>query len=60
MDTPVNKYKSFKPIKLEKRQWPTQIINNAPTWCSVDLRDGNQALLEPKGVESKDGMVSLL
>ena len=60
MDNPVNKYKSFKPIKLEKRQWPTQIINKAPTWCSVDLRDGNQALIEPMGVERKDRMFSLL
>mgnify|MGYP005673497091 FL=1 len=60
MDNPVNKYKSFKPIKLENRQWPTQIINKAPTWCSVDLRDGNQALIEPMGVERKDRMFSLL
>ena len=60
MDNPVNKYKSFKPIKLEKRQWPTQIINKAPTWCSVELREGNQALIEPMGVERKDRMFSLL
>jgi 2-isopropylmalate synthase len=60
MDNPVNKYKSFKPIKLENRQWPTQIINKAPIWCSVDLRDGNQALIEPMGVERKDRMFSLL
>ncbi len=60
MDNPVNKYKSFKRIKLENRQWPTQIINKAPTWCSVDLRDGNQALIEPMGVERKDRMFSLL
>ena len=60
MDNPVNKYKSFKPIKLENRQWPTQIISKAPTWCSVDLRDGNQALIEPMGVERKDRMFSLL
>ena len=60
MDNPVNKYKSFKPIKLENRKWPTQIINKAPAWCSVDLRDGNQALIEPMGVERKDRMFSLL
>ena len=60
MDNPVNKYKSFKPIKLEKRQWPTQIINKAPTWCSVDLRDGNQALIEPMGEERKLRMFNLL
>ena len=60
MDNPVNKYKSFEPIKLENRQWPTKVINKAPTWCSVDLRDGNQALIEPMGVERKDRMFSLL
>ena len=60
MDNPVNKYKSFKPIKLENRQWPTQIINKAPTWCSVDLRYGNQALIEPMGTERKDRMFALL
>ena len=60
MDNPVNKYKSFKPIKLENRQWPTKVIDKSPTWCSVDLRDGNQALIEPMGVERKDRMFSLL
>jgi 2-isopropylmalate synthase len=60
MDNPVNKYKSFEPIKLENRQWPTKVIDKAPTWCSVDLRDGNQALIEPMGVERKDRMFSLL
>ena len=60
MDNPVNKYKSFEPIKLKNRQWPTKVIDIAPTWCSVDLRDGNQALIEPMGVERKDRMFSLL
>ncbi len=60
MDNPVNKYKSFEPIKLKNRQWPTKVIDKAPTWCSVDLRDGNQALIEPMGVERKDRMFSLL
>ena len=60
MDNPVNKYKSFEPIKLENRQWPTKVIDKSPTWCSVDLRDGNQALIEPMGVERKDRMFSLL
>ena len=60
MDNPVNKYKAFKPINLKDRQWPSKVINQAPTWCSVDLRDGNQALIEPMGSERKDRMFSLL
>ena len=60
MDKPVNKYKAFKPIELKDRQWPSKVIHKAPTWCSVDLRDGNQALIEPMGAERKDRMFSLL
>ena len=60
MDNPVNKYKAFEPIDLKDRQWPSKFINQAPTWCSVDLRDGNQALIEPMGSERKDRMFSLL
>jgi len=43
------KYKPFEPIPLKNRQWPNQVIQSAPKWCSVDLRDGNQALIEPMG-----------
>ena len=60
MDNPVNKYKAFKPIEIKDRQWPSKVIHKAPTWCSVDLRDGNQALIEPMGAERKDRMFSLL
>ena len=60
MDNPVNKYKAFEPIDLENRQWPSKVIDKAPTWCSVDLRDGNQALIEPMGAERKDRMFALL
>ena len=60
MDNPVNKYKAFKPINLKDRQWPSKVINQAPAWCSVDLRDGNQALIEPMGSERKDRMFTLL
>ncbi|MDC0005846.1 2-isopropylmalate synthase [Gammaproteobacteria bacterium] len=60
MDNLVNKYKPFEPIKLENRKWPAKVINKAPLWCSVDLRDGNQALIEPMGAERKDRMFSLL
>ena len=60
MDNLVNKYKPFEPIKLDNRKWPAKVINKAPSWCSVDLRDGNQALIEPMGAERKDRMFSLL
>jgi len=51
--TPGDKYKAFAPIDLPDRQWPTKVIDKAPIWCSVDLRDGNQALVEPMGHERK-------
>ena len=41
------KYKPFQPIAMRNRRWPDQVIERAPQWCSVDLRDGNQALIEP-------------
>lgn len=44
---PFEKYAPFVPIVLEDRTWPNQVIDRAPTWCSVDLRDGNQALIDP-------------
>ena len=60
MDNLVNKYKAFQPINLKDREWPSKVINQAPIWCSVDLRDGNQALIEPMGSERKDRMFALL
>ena len=60
MDSPTNKYKSFKPINIKDRNWPNQVISASPDWCSVDLRDGNQALIEPMGAERKDRMFKLL
>ncbi|WP_437520554.1 2-isopropylmalate synthase [Sorangium sp. So ce726] len=50
---PVHKYKPFQPIHLPDRRWPSRVIESAPRWCSVDLRDGNQALVEPMGLERK-------
>jgi 2-isopropylmalate synthase len=50
---PSTKYRPFRPIDLADRQWPSRTITRAPTWCSVDLRDGNQALVEPMGWERK-------
>ena len=54
------KYKPFQPIALSDRTWPDQVIESAPIWCSVDLRDGNQALIEPMSVEQKKKMFELL
>ena len=57
---PFNKYRPFPPINLPDRQWPSRIIDKAPTWCSVGLRDGNQALIEPMGLDKKLKMYNLL
>ena len=54
------KYRPFPPIKLTDRTWPDQVIDKAPQWCSVDLRDGNQALIEPMTVEQKTELFDLL
>ena len=54
------KYKPFQPIGLRNRTWPDQVISEAPIWCSVDLRDGNQALIEPMSVVQKSKMFELL
>lgn len=54
------KYKPFQPIALSDRTWPDQVIESAPVWCSVDLRDGNQALIEPMLVEQKKKLFELL
>ncbi len=50
---PVTKYRPFPPIALPNRQWPSRTLDRAPIWCSVDLRDGNQALAQPMSVEEK-------
>src|SRR5260370_42179917 len=57
---PIQKYRAFPPVDLPNRQWPSRIIDKAPMWCSVDLRDGNQALVEPMGPEKKRRMFDLL
>jgi len=57
---PFHKYKAFKPIALKDRTWPDQVITKAPRWCSVDLRDGNQALIEPMTPDEKFKMWNLL
>ena len=57
---PSNRYSSFVPIDLKDRTWPTKTITKAPQWCSVDLRDGNQALIDPMDWSRKLAMFKLL
>ena len=47
LDLPATKYRAFPPVHLTDRRWPDATLARAPLWCSVDLRDGNQALIEP-------------
>ena len=53
LKNPAEKYIPFVPIQLERRTWPDKQITAPPVWCSVDLRDGNQALIDPMNVEEK-------
>ena len=53
MQSTFEKYVPFEPIRLTSRAWPNKRITQAPAWCSVDLRDGNQALVDPMNVEEK-------
>ncbi len=56
----VSKYRPYPPVKLANRSWPDKMINKAPSWCSVDLRDGNQALVQPMSLSKKLEMWQLL
>ncbi|MDP3849711.1 MAG: 2-isopropylmalate synthase [Luteolibacter sp.] len=49
----LHKYRPFPPVRLPDRTWPDRVLDHAPEWCSVDLRDGNQALPQPMSVEEK-------
>jgi 2-isopropylmalate synthase len=60
MRYPSSKYRSFTPIGLPDRGWPNAVITAPPTWCSVDLRDGNQALIEPMDGARKRRMFNML
>ena len=53
MEKGFKKYVPFEQIRMEKREWPDKTITKAPVWCSVDLRDGNQALVDPMNLEQK-------
>ena len=57
---PFQKYRAFSPVKLPDRTWPAATLTHAPRWCSVDLRDGNQALIDPMNVDEKIRMWELL
>ena len=54
MNQGYRKYRPFQPIALADRTWPGRTLTQAPVWCSVDLRDGNQALVTPMNLEQKD------
>ncbi|MBN9087931.1 MAG: 2-isopropylmalate synthase [Reyranella sp.] len=60
MPTAGEKYVPFKPIEIKDRQWPNAVIAKPPIWCAVDLRDGNQALIEPMDSDRKTRMFRLL
>lgn len=60
LKNPASKYRPFKPIGIADRTWPERVIHSAPTWCSVDLRDGNQALIEPMDSARKRRMFDML
>src|SRR5438105_14359752 len=57
---PSKKYRPFPPVHLPERQWPNRVLTKAPIWCSVDLRDGNQALAVPMNVSQKLEMFQTL
>jgi 2-isopropylmalate synthase len=57
---PSSKYRPFAPIAIKDRMWPDRTISTPPQWCSVDLRDGNQALIEPMDAARKRRMFDLL
>jgi 2-isopropylmalate synthase len=60
MINPREKYHAFPPVALPDRRWPNRTITAPPVWCSVDLRDGNQALIEPMGLDRKLRMFNAL
>lgn len=60
LKNPATKYRPFAPINLSERTWTNKIITHPPIWLSTDLRDGNQALIEPMNVERKLRLLNLL
>src|SRR3954467_7799767 len=60
LKNPASKYRPFTPVRLTDRTWPDAVLTRAPVWCSVDLRDGNQALIEPMDIARKLRMFQAL
>jgi 2-isopropylmalate synthase len=60
LKNPASKYRAFAPVRLADRTWPDAVLTRPPVWCSVDLRDGNQALIEPMDVARKLRMFEML
>ena len=60
LKTPSTKYRAFAPVRLVDRTWPDTVLTHPPVWCSVDLRDGNQALIEPMDIARKLKMFQTL
>ncbi len=58
--TSYRRYTAFPPVDLPDRTWPSTVLSKAPTWCSVDLRDGNQALIDPMDADRKLALFRLL
>src|SRR3954453_22554794 len=57
---PFERYRAYEPVPLSDRTWPSATITRAPRWCAVDLRDGNQALIDPMDIERKRRMFATL
>jgi 2-isopropylmalate synthase len=60
LKNPASKYRAFDPVRLSDRTWPDAVLSRPPVWCSVDLRDGNQALIEPMDIPRKLRMFETL
>lgn len=60
VNNPENKYRLYKAVNLKDREWPNRVHSSAPIWCSTDMRDGNQALIEPLDEEKKSRFFKLL
>jgi 2-isopropylmalate synthase len=60
LKNPASKYRAFQPVPLKDRTWPDAVLTKPPVWCSVDLRDGNQALIEPMDIARKLRMFETL
>lgn len=60
LKNPAAKYRPFAPVRMQDRTWPDAVLSRPPVWCSVDLRDGNQALIEPMDIPRKLRMFQTL